>query len=77
MVYDGFGHTLKGVIFAEGQFCTAPYLEEVVPDQAQFEAVEAAIYGPYVLPEGVVYFATYAINDDVWGTIGGHVFCYG
>ena len=76
MVYGGFGHTLKGVIYAEGQFCSAPYLEEAEPNQAQFEAVEGAIYGPYVLPEGVVYFATYAVNDNVWGAIGGHVFCY-
>ena len=25
----------------------------------------------------VVHFATYAVNGNVWGKIGGHIFCYG
>lgn len=77
MASDDFSNTLKGVIYAEGQFRSVPYLDDAEPYQAQFEAIEAAIYGPYVLPEDVVHFATYAVNDNVWGTIGGHVFCYG
>lgn len=73
---EKFGNTLKGVIYAEGQFRSVPYLEDAEPYQAQYEAIERAIYGPYVLPEGVVHFATYRTNDNVWGQIGGHIFCY-
>ena len=76
MASPEFGNTLKGVIYGEGQFRSVPYLEDAEPHQAQYEAIEAAIYGPYVLPEGVVHFATYSTNNNVWGQIGGHIFCY-
>ena len=73
---ENFGSTLKGVIYAEGQFRSVPFLEDAEPYQAQYEAIERAIYGPYILPEDVVHFATYPTNKDVWGKIGGHIFCY-
>lgn len=73
---DNFPQTLKGVIYAEGQFRSVPYLDEAEPMQAQYEAIERALYGPYVLPTDVVFFATYRTNENVWGQIGGHIFCY-
>lgn len=72
-----FPNNLHDVIYGEGQFRSVPRLDEAEPFQAQYEAIERAIYGPYVLPEGVVYFATTPTNDNVWGRIGGHIFCYG
>lgn len=76
MASPNFGNTLKGVIYAEGQFRSVPYLEDAEPHQAQYEAIERAIYGPYVLPEEVVHFASFKTNEHVWGQIGGHIFCY-
>ena len=76
MASPNFGNTLKGVIYAEGQFRSVPYLEKAEPYQAQYDAIERAIYGPYILPEDVVHFATFRTNDNVWGEIGGHIFCY-
>lgn len=76
MASEGFPNSLKGVIYAEGQFRSVPYLEDAEPYQAQYEAIDRALYGPYVLPEDVVHFATYRTNDNVWGQIGGHIFCY-
>ena len=77
MAAEGFSDSLKGVIYAEGQFRSVPYLDDAEPYQAQYDAIEKAIYGPYVLSEDVVHFATYPVNDHVWGQIGGHIFCYG
>ena len=77
MASDDYSDSLKGVIYAENQFRSVPYLDDAEPYQAQYEAIENAIYGPYVLPENVVHFATYRVNDNVWGQIGGHIFCYG
>ena len=76
MASDGFPDNLWDVIYAEGQFRSTDCLEEATPEQAQFDAIEHAVYGPYVLPENVVYFATYQATDNVWGQIGGHYFCY-
>ena len=73
---DRFGDTLKGVIYAQGQFRSVPFLDDATPYQAQYEAIEKAIYGPYVLPENVFYFATYPATEEIWGEIGGHIFCY-
>ena len=76
MVSDQFPDTLEGVIFAEGQFRSVSHLEEATPSQAQYDALENALEGPYVLPIEVVHFATYPVNENVWGKIGGHTFCY-
>lgn len=76
MVSEKFPNTLEDVIFAQGQFHTVSRLEEATPCQAQYDALEDALEGPYVLPIEVVHFATYSVNENVWGQIGGHIFCY-
>lgn len=73
---DRFPNTVRGVIYAENQFRGTQYISEAEPTQTQYEAVERALCGPYILPINVTHFATYAVNKDVWGTIGGHTFCY-
>ncbi len=73
---ESFPNTLKGVVYAEDQFGSTPYLDDAQPTQTQYEAIERALYGPYVLPMDVVFFAQYAVNENVWGKIGGHIFCY-
>ena len=40
------------------------------------DAIDAALYGPSILPVDVVFFSRNGENDRVWGKIGGHVFCY-
>lgn len=76
LVSGKFQSTIKGVIYADNQFRSVPFLEDAEPTSIQYEALERALEGPYVLDEGVVHFATYPVNDNVWGKIGGHVFCY-
>ena len=69
---DKFPNKLDAVIYAQGQFRSAKFMNEAKPYQLQYEMVENALYGPYVLPEDVYYFATTAKTDKVWGQIGGH-----
>ena len=71
-----FPDSLRDVIFGEGQFRSVPFLDKAEPNHTQYEAIRRALNGPYVLPMDVFYFATYPVNDNVWGTIGGHIFCY-
>lgn len=71
-----FPDTMNEVIYGEGQFRSVPYLEDAEPYQAQYDAIEAALYGPNILPEDVFYFATTPTNNNIWGKIGGHIFCY-
>lgn len=76
LVSDKFPDTLQGVVYAYDQFRSAKFLDTAKPYQMQYEAVENALLGPYVLPDDVFYFATAAKTSKVWGQIGGHVFCY-
>lgn len=76
MLSEEFPDTLRGVIFAENQFRSVEFLDDAEPWQAQYDAIDDALEGPYVLPADVYYFATYAVNENVWGRIGGHIFCY-
>lgn len=76
MVSDNFADNLRDVIYGEGQFRSVKFLDDAQPGQAQYQAIDRALYGPYVLPMDVTYFATYATNNKIWGTIGGHIFCY-
>lgn len=76
LVSENFDDTLKAVIYEDGQFGSVPYLKDAEAWQAQYDAVEAALYGPNILPMDVYYFATEEPNPNVWGQIGGHIFCY-
>ncbi len=76
LVSEKFQDSVKGVIYAENQFRSTEFLEDAEPSSIQYEAVERALEGPYVLPMDVVHFATYPVNKNVWGQIGGHIFCY-
>ena len=75
---ENFPDSVADVIFQENpqQFTTAPLIDEAAPGEAQYAAVDAATSGKAVLPMDVVYFSREPENGNVWGTIGGHVFCY-
>ena len=76
MLASDFPDTLYGVIFEKGQFSTASRVEKATPGETQYRAIYEALTGPNILPLEVVFFATSPENDNVWGSIGGHTFCY-
>ncbi|MCD8358614.1 MAG: cell wall hydrolase [Oscillospiraceae bacterium] len=59
------------------QFSSIGALPSAAPEAAQYAAIDAALYGENILPADVVYFSRGAENGNIWGSIGGHVFCYG
>lgn len=77
LVSGRFGDSLEELIYGEGQFRSSPFLGEAEAWQAQYEALDAALDGPNILPMDVMYFATYPENEHVWGQIDRHIFCYG
>lgn len=76
MLSDAFPDSLYDVIYQEGQFTTAYRVKEATPGETQYRAIYEALTGTNVLPVEVVFFATTPENENVWGTIGGHTFCY-
>lgn len=71
-----FQNSIHNIIYAEGQFPSVDYLYKAKPDYSQYKAIEQAQYGPYILPEDVVFYAKFKVNDNYWGQIGNHYFCY-
>lgn len=72
-VYDVL-HQGEGT--AVPQFSTIYNIALAEPGQAQQDAIDAALYGPSILPDDVVFFSRNGENDRVWGAIEDHVFCY-
>lgn len=72
-----FPDTVEKVVMQDKplQFATFPLLDTAEPGEDQYDAVDNALYGDPVLPETVVFFDTQPMNDNVWGTIGNHIFC--
>lgn len=71
-----FGNSLTNLINDESQFVLRKLLKEAKPGQAQYEAIDRALYGPYVLPKEVMFYGRVRTTDSVWGNIGDHIFCY-
>ena len=57
------------------QFSTIGLLSAAEPGQAQYDAIDAALYGDTILDADVVFFSRNGENDRVWGRIGDHIFC--
>lgn len=71
-----FGNSLTNLINDESQFVPRKLLKEAKPGQVQYEAIDRALYGPYVLPKEVMFYGRVRTTDSVWGNIGAHIFCY-
>ena len=76
MLAEGYPDTLEGVLSYHNQFPSEELLKKAEPEQAQYDAIDDALYGPYILPLDVLHFSVGPANEFVWGTIGGHTFCY-
>ena len=76
VIADNFPDTVHDVLHQKKQFSTVRLLNTAEPRQEQYDAINAALYGPTILPADVVFFSQKGENDKVWGSIGGHVFCY-
>ena len=71
-----FGESITALINDESQFVPQKLLKTAKPSQAQYEAIDRALYGPYVLPKEVLFYGRVRTTDSEWGKIGGHFFCY-
>ena len=62
---------------AEGQQAVVEVyaVSTATPTQAQYDAINGALYGDTILDADVVFFSRNGENDRVWGQIGDHIFC--
>ncbi len=75
LVAPNFQDSIESIIMAQDQFNSARFLDKAEPNQTQYEAVEHALKGPYILPINTVYFSRQTPQyGTYWGRIGGHTF---
>lgn len=68
VLHDGEGTNIP-------QFSTVYAIGSAEPTQAQYDAIDTALYGDTILDADVVFFSRNGENDRVWGRIGDHIFC--
>ena len=76
LVSDEYPNTVDKVLWWSETFGSVYYLQNAKPEPAQYRAVTAAMYGPYVLPRDVLYYAPWQIGGEVWGQVGDYWFAY-
>lgn len=76
LVSDEYPNTVDKVLWWSETFGSVYYLQNAKPEPAQYRAVTAAMYGPYVLPRDVLYYAPWQIGGEVWGQVGDYWFSY-
>ena len=76
LVSDEYPNTVDKVLWWSETFGSVYYLQNAKPEPAQYRAVSAAMYGPYVLPRDVLYYAPWQIGGEVWGQVGDYWFAY-
>lgn len=80
VLHSAFPDTVHDVLHQgeEGdvpQFSTIYAVSTATPTQAQYDAINGALYGDTILDADVVFFSRNGENDRVWGQIGDHIFC--
>ena len=76
LVSDEYPNTVDKVLWWSETFGSVYYLQNAKPEPAQYRAVTAAMYGPYVLPRDVLYYAPWQIGGEVWWQVCDYWFAY-
>ena len=77
LVSNEYPNTVDKVLWWSETFGNVRKLQSAEPELAQYRAVTAAMYGPYVLPKDVLYYAPWKLyGDEVWGQVGDYWFAH-
>lgn len=75
LVSDDFPNTVREVV-SSGMYDVFKNMNRAQPEMPQYRAVTAAMYGPYLLPEDVLYFTSWHTIGNLWGQIDDYRFFY-
>ena len=70
-----YPNTVRGAINQTEFYRAAPAMKIIgEPGIDQYMAVDAAMYGPYILPEDICFYSAWEKGKDVWGQMGSFTF---
>lgn len=72
---DKYPSTVRKAINQTEFYRAAPAMKAVgEPGLDQYIAVDAAMYGPYVLPEDICFYSAWEKGEEEWGKLGSFTF---
>lgn len=75
VVSEDYPNTVHDVIYQTELYRAVSAMAKVdEPELAQYQAVTAAMYGPYILPADVCFYSEWEAGTGVWGELGSFVF---
>ena len=75
IISPDFPNTLHKVLHETELYQAVPKMKYVQePGQEQYDAVEAAMYGPYILPEDICFYSQWQKGTDEWGKLDNFTF---
>lgn len=70
-----YPNTVRGAINQTEFYRAAPAMRKIgEPGIDQYIAVDAAMYGPYILPEDICFYSAWEKGEDIWGQMGSFTF---
>ncbi len=75
IISGDYPNTVQGVLKQTELYRAVKKMARVAePELEQYLAVDAAMYGPYILPEDICFYSDWEKGDEIWGQLGKYTF---
>jgi len=75
LVSDQYPNTVRDVIYNTEFYRAAKTMDKWGEENFEpYMAVDAAMYGPYILPEDICFYSDWEKGQEVWGQLGRYTF---
>ena len=75
VVSPDYPNTVRDVIYKTEFYRAVDAMNRLdEPEQEQYLSVDAAVYGPYILPEEILYYSAWEKGEEPWGQLGSYTF---
>ena len=72
---EKYPNTVRGAIYQTEFYRAAAAMKKIgEPGIDQYIAVDAAMFGPYVLPEDICFYSAWEKGEEEWGMLGSFTF---
>lgn len=75
LVSENYPDTVEGILKQTELYRAYDAMSRLdEPELEQYIAVDAAMYGPYILPEDVCFYSAWEKGEEIWGQLGSYTF---
>ena len=75
LVSEDYPNTVEGILKKTELYRAWSAMSRLSePELAQYIAVDAAMYGPYILPVDICFYSAWEKGEEIWGQLGSFTF---